>query len=126
MAAGRGRGAGGEELDYLCERSAAGRVVEDLRHDALDVAIPLCGVEHPVLGGTLPVGRVRGEDAPSPLPLGADDTPHLQTHKTVVSSVAPQRMPVQRPAKSRMLPCRAQAGRRSVAVWDGRAIEAAS
>ena len=64
--------------------------MNDLRDDALDVAIPLGGVEHPVLGGALPVRRVRREDAPSPLPLGADNTPHLQRRASAVMSTSAQ------------------------------------
>eukprot|EP00208_Stichococcus_sp_RCC1054_P002233 CAMPEP_0206134926 /NCGR_PEP_ID=MMETSP1473-20131121/314_1 /ASSEMBLY_ACC=CAM_ASM_001109 /TAXON_ID=1461547 /ORGANISM="Stichococcus sp, Strain RCC1054" /LENGTH=266 /DNA_ID=CAMNT_0053526571 /DNA_START=2195 /DNA_END=2996 /DNA_ORIENTATION=+ len=51
------------------EGSATGGVVQDLRHHALDVAIALGGIQHTVLGGALPVSRVRREDAATTLAL---------------------------------------------------------
>ena len=63
---------------HPCERRAAPRVVQDLAHHALDVAVPLGRIERAMPRGALPVRGVGREYAPAPLALGADDAAHLR------------------------------------------------
>ena len=60
------------------ERRTPARVVDDILHDALDVAIPLGVVDGPESGGPLPVLGVGLEDGAGTLPLGADNTTHFR------------------------------------------------
>ena len=60
------------------ERRAPAGVVDDILHDALDVAIPLGVVDGPEGGGPLPVLGVGLENGAGTLPLGADNTTHFR------------------------------------------------
>merc|ERR1719339_821721 len=52
-------------------------VMDDVFDNSLDVTVPLGEVHGPEGGLALPVLSVRGEDRPSALPLGTDDTTHF-------------------------------------------------
>ena len=65
------------EVDDGEGRAPAG-VVDDILHDALDVAVPLGVVDGPEGGRPLPVLGVRLENGAGTLPLGADNTTHLR------------------------------------------------
>ena len=60
------------------ERRAPARVVDDILHYALDVAVPLGVVYGPESGRPLPVLRVGLENGASTLPLGANNAAHFR------------------------------------------------
>ena len=65
------------EVDDGEGRAPAG-VVDDILHDALDVAVPLGVVDGPEGGRPLPVLGVGLENGAGTLPLGADNTTHFR------------------------------------------------
>jgi hypothetical protein len=64
---------------YLAERGTAPWVMDDIRDNALNVAIALPIVEAAKAGRTLPVVRVGSEHGPRSLPLCSDHPTHRYT-----------------------------------------------
>ncbi len=58
----------------LGERRATARVVDDVRHDAPDVVVPLRVVHEAVFGSALTVRVVGREHGPTALALGPNDS----------------------------------------------------
>ena len=62
---------------YLGNGGAPSRIVNDVLHCALDVAIALCCIQHTQRNSPLPVGVVGLEDGATTLSLSPDNTSHV-------------------------------------------------